>query len=362
MRTRKRLLYVASTASHLRRFHLPYIRALSEVAEVRLMASGDPALTDYDLPFQKRMISLSNLLCVWRIRKILAREQFDAVLLNTSLAAFLVRAAMIGMRRRPYVHHIVHGYLFDEPLSCLRERILYRCERFLRSKTDAISVMNRADEAMARRHGLCRGEISFLRGMGVTPPASLPVPDPQLRARYARDGEMLCTFVGELSPRKNQRFLIEALGRLRARGLPVKLLLVGEGDERAALERLIFRLRLEADVFLIGNRDNVLAYLAITDVYVSASRREGLPFHILEAMACGLPILASHVKGQSDLLTDRPASLYPSGDSDAFCEALTHRLSDGGLGIGAVVYPNLADYRLEAVWKKNLEIMKKGWC
>ena len=71
---------------------------------------------------------------------------------------------------------------------------------------------------------------------------------------------------------------------------------------------------MEDTVFLAGEEKDVYPYLLEADLYVSASRSEGLPFNLLEAMEVGLPILASRVKGQEDLLGDCPDALYPEED------------------------------------------------
>ena len=123
---KSKILYAASTASHLRRFHKPYIDALSADATVLTMANGEGV--DLCVPFAKSFFSLSNFKCVFQIRKILKRERFDRVILNTSLTAFLVRAAMLGMRNRPYVLNVVHGYLFPKEGKGFKNRFLLICE------------------------------------------------------------------------------------------------------------------------------------------------------------------------------------------------------------------------------------------
>lgn len=354
-----KLLYVASTASHLARFHKPYLEALFQKADVRTMATGESV--DFSIPFDKHFFSPSNFLNIFRIRKILKRERFDAVLLNTTLAAFLVRCAMIGMRRRPYVRNVVHGYLFSEHSHGMKEKLMLFCEKFLRKKTDDIAVMNAEDLKIARENRLCLGNVDFINGMGVDGFAEIPAPDAELRANFAGKDEFLCVFVGELSARKNQIFLIRAVKRLRDAGVPIQLLLVGEGAERKTLEAEIAALSLENTVFLQGNCEPVTPYLAISDLYVSASRSEGLPFNIMEAMACGLPILASATKGQTDLLESSPNSLYPPNDTDAFCDEVKKLLAQNERGGGACCYPQLSKYRLSAVFEENLKMLCSGW-
>ncbi len=357
---RDKLLYVASTASHLNRFHQPYLKALRDCADVQTMANGEGV--DHCVPFAKSFFSPANLRCVFQIRKILKREGFDAILLHTTLAAVLVRLATFGMRQRPYILNVVHGYLFQKNGKGLKHQFLLLCERILRNKTDDIAVMNSDDAEIAKRYRLCKGRIFETKGMGIPDLLAPAVPLPGLReALGVLPEERLCCFVGELSRRKNQAFLIRCMGELKREGIPIKLLLLGEGNEREALEKQISRQGLSDAVILAGSCETVADYLAVTDVYVSASTSEGLPFNIMEAMALGLPILASDTKGQSDLLAAYAGTLYPHGDMTAFCDAIKALQKEGSLGVGSRNYPSLAQYRLSSVFAENMKILTLGF-
>ncbi len=359
MTKRLKILYVASTASHLNRFHRPYIAALKRGQDVFLMATEGEKI-DFPIPFAKKMLCFSNLRALFSIRKILKRESFDRVIVHTSLAAFLIRAAMVGMRNRPYVLNVVHGYLFSLPVRGFHARFLLRCEKLLRGKTDAIAVMNEEDDRIAKQYGLCRGNIFFLRGMGL-PSIAAPVRNTELRCRFLKsEDEILCCFVGELSVRKNQIFLIDAVQVLREKGYPVRLLLLGEGSERKRLEERIAEKRLDDAVFLPGDQASVLPYLGAVDCYLSASLSEGLPFNVMEAMACGLPMVLSAVKGQTDLMSGRQELLYPSGDMASFCRCFETVVRNGCLGVGSYRYPELEQYRLQNVFEETLKIMTGG--
>ncbi len=351
--SKSKILYVASTKSHLDRFHQPYIKALKEKADVYTMATGEGV--DFPILFDKHFFSFSNLKSIFKIRKILKKERFDAVLLHTTLAAFLARVAMFGMRKRPYVLNTVHGYLFPLKPRTVKERILLRCEKLLRKKTDDIAVMNQEDGEICKRYRLCRDNVYMTHGMGVSITPQIPTRDTELRALYTKDEkDFVCLFVGELSHRKNQAFLIQAAKKLHDVGFPIKLLLAGEGGDREELESMIRENFLENTVFLLGNREPILPFLSIADLYVSASHSEGLPFNIMEAMSCGLPILASDTKGQIDLLEESEDSLYPHGDIDAFCFALRAVYRSGKYGVGTRHYPNLEQYRLGTVFEENM--------
>ena len=354
--SRKKFLYVASTSSHLRRFHEPYLEGLKQDFDVYTMANGEGV--DFSVPFQKSIFSFRNLGAIGKIRKILKRHRFDAVILNTSLAAFLVRLAMIGMRRRPVVLNIAHGYLFDLPAKGKKDRLMLMCEKITARYTDTLAVMNEADLKIATEHTLCRGEVHFINGMGYTLPGEPIQKDHSLRSEIADEKDYLLTFVGELSARKNQMFLIRCVKKLVDQGLPIRLMLVGEGAERGNLEAEIQRLELSDRVILTGNQEPIWRYLSITDLYVSASRIEGLPFNLMEAMACELPIVASDCKGQVDLLKAYPKSLYSTDDIAGFCQAVSDAYHKNLRGIGSAQYPNLRDYTLEAVYQTDLDLMK----
>ena len=103
----KKILYCASTVSHINNFHRDYISALVESGcEVKVLARGEEA--DFDIPFEKSIMSPKNLVCIRKIRRILSENRFDCVILNTSLAAFCVRAAARG-KDRPKIINTVHG-------------------------------------------------------------------------------------------------------------------------------------------------------------------------------------------------------------------------------------------------------------
>ena len=118
---------------------------------------------------------------------------------------------------------------------------------------------------------------------------------------------------------------------------------------------------MEAFVTAPGNCEGVMPYLAVTDIYVSASRKEGLPFNVLEAMSCGLPLLVSNIKGQSDLLECSEDFLFALDDMIAFCNGIERIYRSGNYGVGAVCYSRLDVYRMEEVFSQNLSFMKKGW-
>ena len=326
-----KILYAAGTMEHVRNFHLPYIKALRRDGnEVQVMAKGEGA--DHNIPFVKKMVSFGNVRCMMRIRKILKREKFDVIITNTTLAAFNVRF-VLPRKNRPKVINFVHGYMFPTEVKGARAKIFRFCEKILRKKTDHIMVMNKADLEIANEYKLCLGEVRMTRGMGATVYAAPTVETDLILKRNRGEGKYILCFVGELYKAKNQRMLICALPEIKLEIPNAVLWLVGEGVAREELLKLAEQLNISDSVYFMGRRENPCDYIRASDVYVSASEKEGLPFNILEALGCGKTVVASRVKGQEDIIEDGVSGfLYPFGDISAFADTVK-RINRGELSI-----------------------------
>lgn len=295
----KKILYAASTMSHIGNFHTDYINALkADGCDVKVMASGEGA--DFNIPFEKRFISVRNLLCRRRIAKILKEEEFDTLVLNTSLAAYHIRR-VCKKKKRPHVVNFVHGYLFSENVNRIKAFLMYICEKLLSKKTDDIIVMNLQDYRTAVRKHLCRQKVYFVKGMGAEVREVMTNPE-ELRRRYECDDKYVLSFVGELSERKNQEFLIRALPKIIQNIPNAVLWLVGSGAYRPRLEELAQELSVSERVMFMGQRADACDYIRASDLYVSASSGEGMPFNLIEALGCGTTVLVSDIKGHVDLV------------------------------------------------------------
>jgi len=110
--------------------------------------------------------------------------------------------------------------------------------------------------------------------------------------------------VGTLEPRKNQAFLIEVLAEIRRRNVPCSLALVGDGADRPMLEALARRLNVEDRVRFLGQHPDAIDLMRGARLYVHAARMENMPLALIEALACGLPILAPAVGGIVDVFEE----------------------------------------------------------
>ena len=330
MNGNKKLLYIASSFGHRASFHQPYTEWLAQQGyDVHAAAGGEQralrGVSRYiPLPFEKSMFSPRNFAAVLQLRSLLLRENYAMISLHTSLAAFFARLAvqLLPKSQRPVVMNTAHGYLFDGRTPVLKRTLLLGAERMTAPITDWLLTMNRQDEQIAKRYQLGR-HIVPTPGMGIaltrfSPPS--PAEKRALRrAMELPENSLVLIYAAEFSGRKNQKMLISAMPELPN----AVLLLPGRG---ALLDecRVLAQQQDVADrVRFPGFASNIEQYYRAADLCVSSSRSEGLPFNVMEAMACGLPAVLSDVKGHEDLVrSGENGFLFPYDDKNAFIRAV----------------------------------------
>lgn len=156
--------------------------------------------------------------------------------------------------------------------------------------------------------------------------------------RFAYSGSRLeptLIAVGRLSPEKDFATLLRAVAIASAHVPELRLQLVGDGGERAALESLARELAIDDRVQFLGERSDVPHWLAQAGCYVSSSRTEGISLTLLEAMAVGLPVLATRVGGNPEVVQeDETGRLVTAGDPAALANAIVAMWADRELWPG----------------------------
>jgi len=139
--------------------------------------------------------------------------------------------------------------------------------------------------------------------------------------------EKIILYAGRLSTEKGVDFLIRAFSEVRKR-IPVRLFILGDGSEKKNLEKLIQQCHVENKVHLMHAVENVVPFLHSADVFVLPSRFEGLSNALLEAMACGVPVIATRVTGTSEVMQDGVTGLLVEyNDTEALANALVFLLT-----------------------------------
>lgn len=171
--------------------------------------------------------------------------------------------------------------------------------------------------------------------------------------------------VGGLTQQKSFDTLLEAMHKLNseANGVPRFLLdIVGNGSQRAQLERICDTLSLGGTVNFLGTRDDVPKLLAIADVYVNSSSFEGLSISLLEAGGAGLPVVATAVGGTPEIIVpETNGELVPPGDSEALAEGIKRIVADpvayARMSCGAL--QNVTMFTMEACVDNHMELYRE---
>lgn len=139
-----------------------------------------------------------------------------------------------------------------------------------------------------------------------------------------RDSDYVIGTAAVMRPEKNHLQLVDAIARLRARGIPARALIIGDGPMRAAVEARARERKVENDVVITGFQRDVRPHVAACDVMTLCSFTEAFSLAALEAMALGKPVVHAEVGGAAEMISPgHNGYLFPVGDTGAFVGALT---------------------------------------
>lgn len=372
-----KILFVASTLSHIENFHIPYLDQLKKQGYIiHIMGKPNNKSTipyvDKIIPisFEKNMFSVNNLIISFKIAKTIRNENYDIVNLHTTLAAFFTRLGiMLSLKKPKLVINTVHGYLFDSKSSFLKRTIMLLAEKFTKCVTDTIIVMNSEDYDIAEKYKLYKNNLYSIKGMGITlskfPPTSFKDKISLRKSFSFNEDDFLLVYVAEFSKRKNQKFLIASLKKLVNEGYSnVKLVLLGDGALLDETKLYTKELNLLNNVIFTGYTKDTCTYYQLSDICVSSSRIEGLPFNIMEAMSTGLPIIASKVKGNSDLVVQNENGfLFDYDNVNEFCNYIKTLYEDKTLihSMGNKSHELSKLYSLDAVLYNTVNIISNEY-
>jgi sugar transferase (PEP-CTERM/EpsH1 system associated) len=263
----------------------------------------------------------------WRLATLFKRERIDIVHCHNwaTLLEGLIAARLAGVRA---VVHTQHGldYGFDASRSYLRDRARLLLKRLAsRGLGHVVAVSQEVRETVVTDWRMPGERVSVIHN-GIEPPPEAPTRE-ERAARRAELGlspfDLVIGTVGALRPVKDHSMLLQAFARV-LRDLPgARLVLVGNGPSRADLEAEAARLGLGPAVQFTGWRSDASTLLPLMDVFALSSLSEGISLAVLEAMAAGLPVVATRVGGNPEIVEDGVNGLLvPASDPQAMAQAL----------------------------------------
>ena len=311
---RRKVLFVATVESHLLNFHIPYMKLLQEKGyEVHVATKLGNRQQEFDeigvikhnVDFSRSPYSPKVFKSLQQMEELLKKIRFSLVHVHTPVAAFITRLACQRTNTHP-VLYTAHGFHFYKGAPLKNWLLYYNMEKLAAHWTDGLITINEEDYKAAQKFKLRKnGKVFFVPGVGVDV-ASLEQRIPSINRSEKRkelelsvDTAVIIT-VGELNANKNHIQVLEALSKLNKTNF--HYLIVGNGESEQKLKKAVNELMLQDKVSFLGFRRDVPELLTASDVFILTSRREGLPRAVMEAMAVGLPIIATDVRGNRDLV------------------------------------------------------------
>lgn len=319
---KQKVLFTASRASHLLRFHRPYLKYFHKLGyQVHTVSQGVVSIPEvtktFDLPFVKNPTSPTNLKTLAKLKSIIQTENYHTIICNATLAGLLTRiATKQSAVSIPRFIYISHGYLFNSNDS-IKSRIKLQFEKMASDVVDELIVMNEEDFGIAKKHNLAKS-IYKIPGMGLCPELFSKVSPTTLLEERKKMGYSVIDFiilsVGEFSKRKNQMQLLKALTLLE--DIPqIKVVFAGDGELFDECRRFAYKHNISNKTAFLGEIPNLNILYRLSNVLAATSHSEGLPFNVMESLYCGLPVIATRVKGHVDLLQENYNSLLFNDDS-----------------------------------------------
>lgn len=253
--------------------------------------------------------------CAARFSKLLRDERVDIVHAHQYTPFFY---AMMGRRlaRRPAVLFTEHGRHFPDHRRA--KRVI--ANRLLLKRRDrVVGVGEAVRQALVANEGIKPDRVGVVfNGIDLVRFRNVEFDATEVRQELGlANGEMLLLQVARLDYLKDHTTALRALKRVTESLPDVRLILVGDGPERANIEQLIIRLGLSEHVRLLGTRRDIPRLLAATDVFLLTSISEGIPLTLIEAMASRVPVIATNVGGVSEVVKNEVTGLLAQAKGDA---------------------------------------------
>lgn len=288
------------------------------------------------IPELGREISpLDDLVALVKLIRMLRRWRPHIVETHTAKAGTIGRLAA-HFARVPVIVHVFHGHVFHSYFGPLKTRAFIAIERQLARITDCIVTISPAQRRdITDTYRVAQPEKTIIIPLGLdlqrfTEAGQCPSKEFRASVGIRRDAPVV-GFVGRLASVKNPTLFIKA-ARLVAEEIPeTHFVLVGDGELRPVLQTQVETMSLGQQIVFAGWREDMTAVYADLDVMALTSRNEGTPVTVIEALAAGVPVVATAVGGVPDVISDeRTGLLAPSDDAHAIARATLKLLRNPG--------------------------------
>ena len=299
----------------------------------------------FEIPeLQRRINTISDLRALWRLYRIILRNRYHIVHTHTAKAGLLGRIAAF-CARTPVIIHSLHGTTFGPFVPFPLRELFVLMERLSAAMTDCIVSVGEdlKERYLSRKIGHSSKYTVIRSGMHLASFAeSGEMSESEkaaLRESLGLDADALVIGnISRIEPRKGHEYFVKSALSILEQRPSAKFLIVGDGESRPVIDKLVKHLGLSESVFFTGFRRDVARIISIIDIVALTSLWEGLPRVLVQACAVGKPVVCFDVEGASEVIREgENGFIVPARDVDTFASRmvwlLDHRVAAARMGI-----------------------------
>ena len=344
----KRALVLASVASMIDQFNIPNIRLMKEMGYEVDVATNflkgstcnyekiavlketlkEMNVRCFQIDFSRNVLNIGeNIKAYKQTKKIINENNYTLIHSHSPIGGFLSRIAARKARKRgTKVIYTAHGFHFYKGAPLMNWLIFYPIERISSRWTDVLVTITHEDYLLAQKKMYAK-EVVYVPGVGINTAAFSPKEgDAAINARKREELGVAMTdtvmlSVGELNKNKNHEIVLRAMAQLGRSDL--HYVIAGRGALKEYLGQLAQELGISSQLHLLGFRTDVKELFKMADFFAHPSYREGLSVAVMEAMANGLPVICTEIRGNTDLIENSEGGyLFKPAEQDTAYQAL----------------------------------------
>lgn len=322
----KKALIIASVSSMIEMFNMSNILLLQQLEfkvdvacdftdtsfrnvekiEIFKKTLNDLKINYYQIDFSRNFKNIKrHMLAYKQVKNLITENNYSIIHCHSPIGGVITRLAAKSERKSGVkVIYTAHGFHFFKGAPKLNWILFYPIEKYLSKYTDVLITINNEDYNLAKEKMKAR-KVEYVPGVGIDTKkfsdCSVDRTEKRKELGVPNDAFMLLS-VGELNKNKNHEVIIRAVAKLNDPDM--QYCIAGQGVLKEYLFDLAKELKVEKQIHLLGFRNDIIELCKAADVFCFPSKREGLPVSVMEAMACGLPVVCSKIRGNVDLIED----------------------------------------------------------
>ncbi len=360
-----RILYVTTISLTMNSFFKPHIEMLVREGNSVDIACNYKELSldglyselgcnSYQIDFSRSPLSSDNIKAYGQLKNVIENGNYDIVHCHTPNASVITRLVCEKSRKKNSlkVFYTAHGFHFYKGAPKLNWMVFYTIEKLCSRFTDKLITINKEDYEVAKRKFNAK-EVHFVPGVGIdlTNFENVQVDRNEKRREIGVPEDAFLLFsVGELNENKNHQVIIKALAKMNNSNIHYAI--AGVGDKHDYLLELAKEFGVSERLHLLGYRNDIPELNHSADVFCFPSIREGLPAAVMEAMACGLPVVCSKIRGNEDLIDENGGSTFRAYSEDDCISAIFSVINGNRYAMGEFNRNKVKDFSCSSVIEK----------